>query len=88
MLAFLIALISLKILELRSARDFTVVALLSYFMVLSAFFYNQSLALSLYLVVAIAANTVALDPLPQRRKARDLAGGAAGGWDWPCNRCR
>ena len=60
MLAFLISLISLKILELRSPRDFTIVALLSYFMVLSAFFYSQSLALSLYLVVAIAANTVAL----------------------------
>ena len=60
MLAFLIALISLKILELRSSRDFTVVALLTYFMVLSAFFFNQSLALSLYLVVAIAANSVAL----------------------------
>ncbi len=60
LLAVLITLISLKVLELRSSRDFTVVALLSYFMVLSAFFFNQSLALSLYLVVAIAANTVAL----------------------------
>ncbi len=60
MLAFLVALISLKILELRSPRDFTVVALLSYFMVLSAFFFSQSLALSLYLVLPIAANIVAL----------------------------
>ena len=60
MLAFLIALISLKILELRSSRDFTIVAVLSYFMVLSAFFYNQSLTLSLFLALAIAANTVAL----------------------------
>ena len=60
MLAFLIALISLKILELRSPRDFTIVALLSYFMVLSAFFYNQSLGLSLYLAAAIGLNAVAL----------------------------
>ncbi len=60
MLAFLVALISLKILELRSPRDFTVVALLSYFMVLSAFFFNQSLALSLYLALPVAANIVAL----------------------------
>ncbi len=60
MLAFLIALVSLKILELRSPRDFTVVALLSYFMVLSAFFFDQSLALSLYLVLAVAVNIVAL----------------------------
>ncbi len=60
LLAFLIALTSLKILELRSPRDFTVVALLSYFMVLSAFFFNQSLALSIYLSLAIAANIIAL----------------------------
>ena len=46
MLAFLVALLSLKILELRSARDFTVVSLLGFFMTLSAFFYNQSFALS------------------------------------------
>ena len=60
LLAFLIALISLKILELRSPRDFTVVALLSYFLVLSAFFFNQSLVLSIYLSLASAANIVAL----------------------------
>ena len=60
MLTFLIALLSLKILELRSERDFTVVALLGYFMVLSGFFYDQSLLLSLYLCAALLLNTVAL----------------------------
>ena len=60
MLTLLIALISLKILELRSGRDFTIVALLGYFMVLSAFFYDQSLGLSLYLCVSLLLNTVAL----------------------------
>ena len=60
LLTFLVALLSLKILELRSARDFTVAALLGYFMVLSAFFYDQSLALSLYLCTALLASTVAL----------------------------
>ena len=60
MLTFLIALLSLKILELRSERDFTVVSLLGYFMVLSGFFYDQSLLLSLYLCGALLANTVAL----------------------------
>ena len=60
LLACLVPLLALKILELRSHRDFIVVALLGYFMILSAFFYNQTLALSLYLAVAIAANTIAL----------------------------
>ena len=60
MLAFLVALLSLKVLELRTPRDFTVVALLGYFMALSGFFYNQSLLVSLYLGVALWANTVAL----------------------------
>ena len=60
MLTFLIGLLSLKVLELRSPRDFTVVALLGYFMTLSAFFYNQSLVVSLYLGAALLGNTVAL----------------------------
>ena len=60
MLTFLVALMSLKVLELRSPRDFTVVGLLGYFMTLSAFFYNQSLLLSLYLGVSLLANTMAL----------------------------
>ena len=60
MLTFLIALLSLKILELRSERDFTVVSLLGYFMVLSGFFYDQSLLLSLYLCATLLVNTVAL----------------------------
>ena len=60
MLTFLIGLLSLKVLELRSPRDFTVVALLGYFMTLSAFFYNQSLLVSLYLGAALLGNTIAL----------------------------
>ena len=56
MLAFLVSLMSLKILELRSPRDVTVVSLLGFFMSLSAFFFNQSFALSL----ALLANVVAL----------------------------
>ena len=60
LLACLVPLLALKVLELRSHRDFVVVALLGYFMILSAFFYNQTLALSLYLALAIALNTIAL----------------------------
>lgn len=60
MLAFLTALLSLKVLELRSPRDVTIFSLLGYFMTLSAFFYDQSLALNLYLGVALLANTAGL----------------------------
>ena len=60
MLAFLIALLSLKVLELRSLRDFTIVALLGYFMVLSALFYEQSFALCLYLAAVVLLNASAL----------------------------
>ena len=60
MLAFLVALVSLKILELRSARDVTVVSLLGFFMSLSAFFFNQSLGLAVFLGAALVANVVAL----------------------------
>lgn len=60
LLTFLIALLSLKVLELRTPRDFTVVALLGYFMVLSAFFYSQAFGLTLYLGCIILVNSVAL----------------------------
>lgn len=60
MLAFLVALVSLKVLELRSPRDFTVVSLLGFFMTLSAFFYNQSLALFAFVTLALLANVVSL----------------------------
>jgi transglutaminase-like putative cysteine protease len=60
LLTFLTALLSLKVLELRSPRDLTIVALLGYFMLLSAFFYDQSLVLSLYLTLAVLGNAVAL----------------------------
>jgi hypothetical protein len=60
LLTFLVALLSLKVLELRSHRDFIVVALIGFFMILSAFFYNQTLALSLYLALAVATNIIAL----------------------------
>ena len=60
MLAFLIALLSLKVLELRTTRDFTVAALLGYFMVLSALFYNQSLVICGYLTLIVLLNSAAL----------------------------
>ncbi len=59
-LAFLVVLVSLKILELRLRRDYIITALLSYFLVLSGFFFNQSLPLAIYTVGALVINTLAL----------------------------
>ena len=60
MLAFLIALLSLKVLELRTLREFTIAALLGYFMVLSALFYEQSFGLCVYLAGVVLLNSSAL----------------------------
>lgn len=60
LLAFLIALLSLKILELRTTRDFTIVALLGFFMVLAALFYEQSLSMCAFLGLILLLITMAL----------------------------
>ena len=59
-LAFLLMLVSLKLLELKNRRDYIVTALLGYFLVLSGFFFNQSLLLALYTLTALVVNTLAL----------------------------
>ena len=59
-LAFLLVLVSLKLLELDNRRDYIVTALLGYFLVLSGFFFNQSLVLAIYTVIALIVNTLAL----------------------------
>ena len=59
-LAFLLVLVSLKVLELDNRRDYIVTALLGYFLVLSGFFFNQSLLLAVYTLTALIVNTFAL----------------------------
>ena len=59
-LTFLLVLVSLKLLELDTRRDYIVGALLGYFLVLSGFFFNQSLLLALYTALALVVNTLAL----------------------------
>ena len=59
-LAFLLVLVSLKLLELDTRRDYIVTALLGYFLMLSGFFFNQSLFLALYTLTALIVNTLAL----------------------------
>ena len=58
--ALLVALISLKLLELHTARDFVLVALLGYFLLLSGFFYEQSLGRTLFASLSILTNILAL----------------------------
>ena len=59
-LTFLLVLVSLKLLELETRRDYIVAALLGYFLVLSGFFFNQSLLLAIYTAIALVLNTLAL----------------------------
>ena len=59
-LIFLLVLVSLKLLELETRRDYIVAALLGYFLVLSGFFFNQSLLLAIYTAFALVLNTLAL----------------------------
>ncbi len=59
-LMLLIALLGVKFLELKRYRDYRVSAFLFYLVILGAFLYEQSLALGLYALVAVLANTAAL----------------------------
>ena len=55
----LAALLGLKLLEMRSPRDYYVVTFLCYFLVVTNFFYSQTIATALYMLgVVVAATTV------------------------------
>lgn len=79
-LTLLIVLLGVKFLELRRVRDYRISAFLFYLVILGSFLYEQSLALGLYALVAVLANTAALayfaapDALDWRARLR-LAGG-------------
>lgn len=59
-LGFLIVLVSAKLLELRTRRDYIITSLLAYFLILSGFFFNQSLPLALYTIVSLLVITLTL----------------------------
>lgn len=59
-LGFLIVLTSAKLLELRTRRDYIITALLAYFLILSGFFFNQSLPLALYTLASLLVITLTL----------------------------
>jgi transglutaminase-like putative cysteine protease len=58
--AMLVLLAGFKILETRSGRDFYVSVFLGYFIIVTNFFYTQSIATALYMLVTVTALTTAL----------------------------
>jgi len=75
--ALLIVMLSLKLMEMRSVRDGIVVIFLGYFLVITNFLYTQTIAMGLYMLVAVLAITATLiglnQPVPTltaRRKIR------------------
>ncbi|MDD2741826.1 MAG: DUF3488 and transglutaminase-like domain-containing protein [Rhodocyclaceae bacterium] len=76
--AMLVLFMSLKLLELRSQRDATVLITLGYFLLLTHYFYSQSIPTGLWLIAAMTIVTAALirlhggtasQPLPTLRYA-------------------
>lgn len=63
--ALFIALIALKLLEMRSLRDAMLLAYLGFFAILTGFFYSQTLLATLYMLVSVLAITAALVGLNQ-----------------------
>lgn len=73
-------LLSLKLLETKNKRDIVVAIFLSYFLILTNFFYSQSIAVASLMLVALVMITSALiaanrdaQPMPFRKQTR-LAG--------------
>jgi protein-glutamine gamma-glutamyltransferase len=80
-LSGLLLLVSLKLLETNTVRDFQVIALLGFFMALCALFFAQNLALWLYVLTVFVLLTAALVHFHRgpgaRRPGRSLRLGAA-----------
>ncbi len=62
----------LKLLELRTLRDATIVILLGYFLVLSGFLYDQSILSGLYLLTVVVLLTAALLVLNHPDENREI----------------
>lgn len=58
--ALLVVMLCLKLLEMRSARDHLLVIFLGYFVVVTAFLFDQSSLLALYLLLVVVLLTTAL----------------------------
>ena len=58
--ALLILMLGLKLLELRATRDVMVIVFLSYFLVITAFLYSQTMTIAVYMLATVFLLTVAL----------------------------
>ncbi|MFA7242703.1 MAG: DUF3488 and DUF4129 domain-containing transglutaminase family protein [Sulfuricellaceae bacterium] len=67
--ALLIVMLCMKLMELRSVRDGVVMIFLCYFLVITNFFYSQSILMGLYMLVAVLAVTATLIGLNQPTQA-------------------
>lgn len=56
----LVAMIALKLMEMKSSRDTMVVIFLSYFLVITGFLYSQSIPMALYLLLVVLVTTTAM----------------------------
>lgn len=76
----LAALLGLKLLEMRTERDYYVVTFLCYFLVVTNFFYSQTIPTAVYMlgvVIAVTATLVQFNTPPARRDARAMLRQAA-----------
>jgi len=75
-LSFLVILVSLKLLETNTVRDFQVVALLGFFLALCDLFFTQSLTVWLYVAAIFLLLTTALVHFHRGSGARSFRGSA------------
>lgn len=69
-IALLAVMLSLKLLEMRTNRDYVVVILLGYFLAITLVLYNQTLPMAVYMItVALMLTTTLIDlNMPQQRR--------------------
>jgi transglutaminase-like putative cysteine protease len=58
--ALLVAMIALKLMEMKAPRDTMVLIFLSYFLVITGFLYSQSIPMALYLFVVVLVTTTTM----------------------------
>jgi transglutaminase-like putative cysteine protease len=72
--ALLVLMISLKLMETRTQRDGMVLVFISYFLVITNFFYTQSIPTALYLLVCVWLITAAMIGLQYAREPANYRG--------------
>ena len=70
--ALLVLMISLKLMETRTQRDGMVLAFIGYFLVITNFFYTQSIPTALYLLVCVWLMTAAMISLQYSQEPRSF----------------